>query len=144
MPRIFIPPPRFGLNGSPKLNHGLGQSLPDERIAWVKILGVPAHIWIPKIFNDIASRFGSVVSPSIACWDDCNMGYDYMGILINSGKRLEENLVLRWKSKSFRVWVSETECSWLPEFLDNPSTSEPSTTDSSSSVRISKLRIGSH
>ncbi|KAI3801833.1 hypothetical protein L1987_29950 [Smallanthus sonchifolius] len=78
-----------------------GQVLPFERIAWMKIRGVPLHLAENAVFNTIAAGYGKVVQPS------------------------QLQVILKWRDRAFRVWISEEEGIWLPECLDPVSMSGP-------------------
>lgn len=93
-----------------------GQSLPYERIAWLRIHGVPAHLWNPVVFDKIGEAFGRLIRPSKACWVDGNFSYECVGVLVNNGNTISDNFVLKWSSKSFRGWVNESPVDWSPPY----------------------------
>jgi hypothetical protein len=41
-----------------------------DRIAWIRITGVPTHLWAAENFNKIVGSFGEVIHPSDASITD--------------------------------------------------------------------------
>lgn len=95
-----------------------GQPIPFDRVAWLKIVGLPLSISDPVVLNDIGSLFGMVIKE--ACVDE--QGYDcsfhYVGVIVNHGKVINDVAFIRWRGKSFKVWVSETEKDWVGDFVE--------------------------
>ncbi|KAF5778561.1 putative RNA recognition motif domain, nucleotide-binding alpha-beta plait domain superfamily [Helianthus annuus] len=89
-----------------------------EKVAWIKVLGVPVSLWDRHILNRIGERCGRLLVKSEASPDDGNMAEDRMAILVETGKRLSKELNLKWKDHNFKVWVEEMSGQWSPAFLD--------------------------
>ncbi|KAD4178000.1 hypothetical protein E3N88_26591 [Mikania micrantha] len=66
------------------LEKWVGNLIRPERIAWLRIHGVPVQLWEANIFNKVASAFGRVVHPSEACLLDLNLTQDYVAVLTSS------------------------------------------------------------
>ncbi|KAJ0835819.1 putative RNA recognition motif domain, nucleotide-binding alpha-beta plait domain superfamily [Helianthus annuus] len=94
-----------------------------ERIAWVKVLGVPVSLWDRHVINKIGERCGRLVVKSDAEVSDGNMAEDRLAILVKTGKRISEEFNVIWKDQQFCVWVEEISGKWSPAFL-NVETSE--------------------
>ncbi|MFS7978261.1 hypothetical protein Hanom_Chr10g00913451 [Helianthus anomalus] len=60
-----------------------------ERIAWIKILGVPVSLWDRHVFNRVGERCGHLLVKSEADADDGNLAEERVAIL---GKELRRNL----------------------------------------------------
>ncbi|KAK1441436.1 hypothetical protein QVD17_07325 [Tagetes erecta] len=58
-----------------------GQSIPYERFAWLRIHGVPHHLWNPNVFNNIGSSYGRLLQPPESKWEDVNLSYECIGVL---------------------------------------------------------------
>ncbi|KAJ0780248.1 putative RNA recognition motif domain, nucleotide-binding alpha-beta plait domain superfamily [Helianthus annuus] len=106
------------------LNLWIGQSLPYERLAWVDIHGVPPHLFSPDVFDSIGSKFGKVFQQSQLCEDDGDLSFDRLGILVDSGYRINGLLNLKWQDKRYRVWIVEENDQWIPDFLEDVIESE--------------------
>ncbi|MFS7913705.1 hypothetical protein Hanom_Chr02g00144791 [Helianthus anomalus] len=95
-----------------------GQSLPFERIAWLKVLGVRVHLAVDNIYDSIAGHFGKVLHASQ------RTSVIYIGVLVGDGVRIAEQVTLKWKYKQFRVWVEVETADWIPDCLEDGESSE--------------------
>ncbi|KAF5765351.1 hypothetical protein HanXRQr2_Chr15g0702771 [Helianthus annuus] len=95
----------------------VGQSLPFERIAWLRIQGIPIHLLDNSVINRIGETFGKVVQVGQHEVWDSDLSYDYVGVLVAEGKRIQEEVVVQWKGRRYRVWVAEEVGDWEPDFL---------------------------
>ncbi|KAJ0826351.1 putative RNA recognition motif domain, nucleotide-binding alpha-beta plait domain superfamily [Helianthus annuus] len=94
-----------------------GQVIPYQRVAWLSIKGVPLQLWCNSTMNEIAGRYGRVISGSTADTWDLNLAMDVVGVLVHQGKKIEEKIGITWKGQKFDVWVSEINESWAPSFI---------------------------
>ncbi|MFS7919083.1 hypothetical protein Hanom_Chr03g00208721 [Helianthus anomalus] len=88
----------------------VGQSLPFDWLAWLRIQGVPLHLASNLVFDSIAANFGKVVQP-----------------FSNAGRRgfvIVGEASLSWQDKLYRVWITEDSGSWIPDCLDDVEESE--------------------
>ncbi|KAF5758506.1 putative RNA recognition motif domain, nucleotide-binding alpha-beta plait domain superfamily [Helianthus annuus] len=65
-----------------------------ERIAWIKILGVPLSLWDHHVINKIGERCSRILVKSEADASDGNMAKDRLAILVNTGKRISSEFNL--------------------------------------------------
>ncbi|KAK9049836.1 hypothetical protein SSX86_031195 [Deinandra increscens subsp. villosa] len=100
-----------------KLERWSGQSPPPERIAWINIRGIPPHLWEAEVFESIGRLFGKIVQPSEADVYDCDISKSGVGILVNSGRRIQDSIVVVWKGKRFLCDVQEINEDWKPDFI---------------------------
>ncbi|KAM0041066.1 hypothetical protein Hdeb2414_s0011g00361891 [Helianthus debilis subsp. tardiflorus] len=96
----------------------IGQALAFERVAWLRVLGIPLHLFCNEVVLYVCSRYGTVAKPPQILDDDCDLSMVSVGVLVGEGKRISEEVVLRWQDKKYRVWVSENLGDWLPDCLD--------------------------
>ncbi|PWA42033.1 RNA-directed DNA polymerase, eukaryota [Artemisia annua] len=89
-------------------------SLPFERIAWIGIYGVPMQLASAELFNKLGGLFGSLVSPSSFSNLEHNLSVVKVGVLVGNGKVIKESVVLSWRNKKFRIWISENPVDWFP------------------------------
>ncbi|KAJ0811773.1 putative RNA-binding domain superfamily [Helianthus annuus] len=99
------------------LDQWCGQSLPFERVAWIRVLGVPAHLWDRSVINSIGNQFGKVIQGSQISWGDNNWSQECIGILVGDGRQIKEELELTWRDNSYRVWIIEEPGEWIPDCL---------------------------
>ncbi|PWA51972.1 nucleotide-binding alpha-beta plait domain-containing protein [Artemisia annua] len=95
----------------------VGQSLPFERVAWLKVHGVPINLATDEIFDDIASQFGKVIHPSQLSLEDGDISVGLVGVLVGDGAKISDSVNLRWKNKIFKTWITEVSGSWDPECI---------------------------
>ncbi|KAJ0668807.1 hypothetical protein HanPI659440_Chr17g0693811 [Helianthus annuus] len=94
-----------------------GQSFPFERLAWVRVQGVPMHLADNEVFNRIAELFGKIVNGSQVEVEDGNLSVSWIGLLVGEGDRIHDHNTLRWKNKLYRVWIEEEFSEWVPDSI---------------------------
>ncbi|MFS7985253.1 hypothetical protein Hanom_Chr11g00996321 [Helianthus anomalus] len=97
----------------------IGQDLPFERIAWLKITRVPLHLLDNEVFDLVGRMFGKVVHASSLSKDSNNVTFDLVGVLRGDGERICKSVTLNWKDRKYKVWVSEELGDWVPNCLSN-------------------------
>ncbi|MFS7960136.1 hypothetical protein Hanom_Chr08g00699651 [Helianthus anomalus] len=95
----------------------VGQTMLFERIAWLRIQGIPLHLLDNSIINMIGGKFGKIIQEGQHGEWDSDLSYDYVGILVSEVKRIQEEVVVQWRGRRYRVWVEEEIGEWEPEFL---------------------------
>ncbi|KAF5765375.1 hypothetical protein HanRHA438_Chr15g0715431 [Helianthus annuus] len=103
-----------------------GQSMQYERVAWLKFHGLPLHLAENKVFDDVAGLFGKVIHGSQLSLSDKDLSVNYVGILVDHGKRIEESIVLKWKNKKYKVWIIEERDEWALDCVSEENSSERS------------------
>ncbi|KAL4576222.1 hypothetical protein LXL04_012313 [Taraxacum kok-saghyz] len=90
------------------------QALKYERTAWIKILGLPLHLWDEQNFTAIASRFGRIVSPfdNISHRRDYSMGK--VGVLTSEQKWINEEITVKAGGIEYKVGIVEYTDDWSP------------------------------
>ncbi|KAJ0788214.1 putative RNA recognition motif domain, nucleotide-binding alpha-beta plait domain superfamily [Helianthus annuus] len=101
-----------------KLETWNGQSLSLERVVWLKVHGIPLHIFDPGLIKQIGGIFGKVLHFPKSLDDEHDLTVIRVGVLGGESFRIRENIVLKWKDRSYRVWVEEEEGAWVPDFLE--------------------------
>ncbi|KAJ0589762.1 putative RNA recognition motif domain, nucleotide-binding alpha-beta plait domain superfamily [Helianthus annuus] len=101
-----------------------GQSLAYERIAWIKFHGVPLHLAENKVFDDVAALFGKVIKGSQLSPLDWDLSTNCVGILVDDGARISGSVILKWKSKKFKIWIMEELDDWVPDCMFEDESSE--------------------
>ncbi|MFS8025238.1 hypothetical protein Hanom_Chr16g01472621 [Helianthus anomalus] len=67
-----------------------------------------------EVLNMIAERYVSVIQYSEADKYDFNLQFDVVGVLVDQGFNIKEELPVEWKNQVFKVSVTEMEESWIP------------------------------
>ncbi|KAJ0680849.1 hypothetical protein HanPI659440_Chr16g0628971 [Helianthus annuus] len=101
-----------------------GQSMYFERIAWLRIQGVPLNILNNKVLDTIGGMFGKVLHKADISISDKDLSFEYVGVLVGDGRCINVDAIVNWQDKKFHVWVMEEVGEWRPDFLEekvNPS-----------------------
>ncbi|KAJ0883210.1 putative RNA recognition motif domain, nucleotide-binding alpha-beta plait domain superfamily [Helianthus annuus] len=99
------------------LEEWYGQTFTVPRIAWLKIHGVPLSLSCSKVFEDVATKFGSIIHSVTFPEEDGDLSVACVGILRSVSGRVNQKVILNWKSSKFDVWVEEDLGDWIPECL---------------------------
>ncbi|PWA62725.1 nucleotide-binding alpha-beta plait domain-containing protein [Artemisia annua] len=94
-----------------------GHHLSYERVAWLKIHGVPINLATNEVFDDIASQFGKIIHPSQLSLEDGDISVGFVGILVGDGLKINETVSLKWSNKVFKTWISEEGGKWEPDCI---------------------------
>ncbi|KAM0019261.1 putative RNA recognition motif domain, nucleotide-binding alpha-beta plait domain superfamily [Helianthus debilis subsp. tardiflorus] len=111
-----------------------GQDFPFERLAWLRIHGVPIYLRESMVFNKIGELFGELVWKSEFTWAATDNSTSVCGVLTSSKKRIDEEVTLKWGEKEFNTWVTEEVTDWTKQIVEEltlaPSINEPVTMES--------------
>ncbi|KAJ0733920.1 hypothetical protein HanPI659440_Chr11g0413891 [Helianthus annuus] len=109
-----------------------GVDLQVDRVATLRVTGVPVLLKDNSLFDRIGNLFGRVVQGSNFSWlvsDNSDNSDSSVKVLVPPGKRIDESVVVQWKERRFVVWVTETLELWSPD-LEDGSSLEDSGSDS--------------
>ncbi|KAF5795977.1 putative RNA recognition motif domain, nucleotide-binding alpha-beta plait domain superfamily [Helianthus annuus] len=79
----------------------------EERIAWLKVYGVPVQLAVDQVLEMVGSRYGKVVQPARMSGDDNNFSFAFIGVLTKSCSRIVDRVDIRWRGFLFNVWTDE-------------------------------------
>ncbi|MFS7925345.1 hypothetical protein Hanom_Chr04g00283731 [Helianthus anomalus] len=94
-----------------------GQSLPFERVVWLKVYGVPLHLFDTEVMEMIGGGFGKVLHVMKSLVEEKDLSLSRVAVLVGEATRIREKLKLAWKDRVFRVWVEEELEDWVPDCL---------------------------
>ncbi|KAJ0667015.1 putative RNA-directed DNA polymerase [Helianthus annuus] len=114
-----------------KLDPWKGQTLPFERVAWLKLTGIPLHLFEDDVLSRVGEAFGKVLHVPKGFEEDQDLSIVRVGVLVGHHKRILDEAVLSWKCRSFRVGIEEDYEVWVPDCLRRLSESEPDRNQSS-------------
>ncbi|KAJ0764965.1 putative RNA recognition motif domain, nucleotide-binding alpha-beta plait domain superfamily [Helianthus annuus] len=95
-----------------------GQDLPFERVAWLKVYGIPLSLLAIKVFDSIGAFFGSVVKKPTVDRMEIDSSFHYIGVMVGHGARIKEELFLKWRGKTLKIWVEEDDKDWISDYVD--------------------------
>ncbi|KAJ0501657.1 hypothetical protein HanHA300_Chr11g0403261 [Helianthus annuus] len=107
-----------------KLDPWRGQSLPLERVAWLKLNGVPLHLLELDVLSQVGEIFGRVLHVPSSVENDQDLSFVRVGVLVSQSSLLSDEVTLRWKNKSFKIGVEEDREVWVPDCLQRLSNSD--------------------
>ncbi|KAJ0482689.1 hypothetical protein HanIR_Chr13g0656681 [Helianthus annuus] len=110
-----------------------GQSLPYERIAWLKVFGVPFNLTDVEVFRRVGQEFGKVLYAAGLGPGDEDLSMNRVGVLVGDGLLISDSINLVWQDKCFKVWVLEDSDDWIPDCIR---AEEESDGDSSSKEEV--------
>ncbi|KAJ0534112.1 hypothetical protein HanIR_Chr09g0416091 [Helianthus annuus] len=94
-----------------------GQSLALERVAWLRLSGIPLHLLSSEVLGLVSQLFGKVLHIPKSFEEDQNLSLVRVGVLAGEGPRIEAVVSLRWSNRCFRVRVEEELDVWNPDCL---------------------------
>ncbi|KAL4568994.1 hypothetical protein LXL04_024620 [Taraxacum kok-saghyz] len=97
-----------------KVEHLVNNLANFERIAWLKIIGLPMAAWDENSFSDIASKFGKVLVNNASFWNCSDLSQAKIGILTTSLKRLEGVMMIKIGGADYSIGVLEIVNDWSP------------------------------
>ncbi|KAJ0877858.1 putative RNA recognition motif domain, nucleotide-binding alpha-beta plait domain superfamily [Helianthus annuus] len=103
-----------------KLEAWRGQSLHLERVAWLKLSGIPLHLLDTDFLSQIGALFGKVLHVPKGLEEEQDLSVCRVGILAGEANRINEVVKVKWKNRLFRTWVEEELDDWIPDCLGVP------------------------
>ncbi|KAI3738765.1 hypothetical protein L2E82_28905 [Cichorium intybus] len=85
-----------------------------ERIAWLKITGVPLLAWDEKNFEVVAKKYGKVCAHSNRLEICSDLSYGKIPVITCMRKKINEEFSGEMNGKTFRLGVCEIEEDWYP------------------------------
>ncbi|KAI3777981.1 hypothetical protein L2E82_06906 [Cichorium intybus] len=85
-----------------------------ERVAWIKITGLPIQSWDESNFDAIAQSFGKVLVNSNPFWNSMDVSTGKMGILTARRSRINEEVNIDYDGEVIKIGVFETDDCWTP------------------------------
>ncbi|MFS8027836.1 hypothetical protein Hanom_Chr16g01503431 [Helianthus anomalus] len=120
----------------------VGQGVAYERVAWLRVLGVPIHLYYDEVFNEICCRYGVVTKLPLSSEEDGDLSMGCVGVLVGECKRIIDEVTISWQDKKYRVWVSEDLGDWIPDCLDEDEDSgEDEVSEPGSELRSSEIQV---
>ncbi|KAL4555407.1 hypothetical protein LXL04_038025 [Taraxacum kok-saghyz] len=86
---------------------------PMERIAWVRIVGMPLIAMDEANFSKVASNFGTVLVTESPFWNNMDSSQGKACILTSMKKMINEEIMVKLQGVQHTVGISEVEENWL-------------------------------
>ncbi|KAM0026298.1 hypothetical protein Hdeb2414_s0020g00556641 [Helianthus debilis subsp. tardiflorus] len=95
-----------------------GQSLPFERVACLRFLGVPLHLGDSDVLKMVGETFRKILHIQKSFGEDKDLSVVRVGVLAGDvERRIKVFVTVKWKNRSFRIWVEEELGIWVPDCL---------------------------
>ncbi|KAD7480202.1 hypothetical protein E3N88_03338 [Mikania micrantha] len=98
-----------------------GQDYVFDRIAILKVYGLPVKFWDASCFNKIGDHYGKIILGSSTTYHDCNLVCEKIVILTHQMSRINDNASVTCLDHRFQVQVCEDDEDWAPSFLSSSS-----------------------
>lgn len=96
------------------LKDGERDGLRFERMAWLKIVGLPLRLWDEENFSRIVGNFGRVVNPFDAIYNRKDLSTGKVGIITSRRNWINEELTVMVDGEMFKIGVVEYTGDWSP------------------------------
>ncbi|KAK9064672.1 hypothetical protein SSX86_016054 [Deinandra increscens subsp. villosa] len=103
-----------------KLKYWDGREQDTERVARLKIAGIPLLQRDNLIFDQVGLMFGKLAKPSEYSWADDDNSVGICHILTSELDWINEVINVEWDNRVFAVWVTEDSEKWCPPVLNDP------------------------
>ncbi|KAL4584479.1 hypothetical protein LXL04_009081 [Taraxacum kok-saghyz] len=103
------------------LKQGEDSLVGGERIAWVRIIGLPLSMWEDNNLMAIANRFGKIIVPADELQHRTDASIIRMGVLTKKKSWINEELLINYNGKQSVIGVVEFDHVWSPFSVPNPS-----------------------
>jgi hypothetical protein len=74
-----------------------------ERVAWIKVTGVPISLWDRHVFDCVGERCGRLLAISEALPEDLQLSGDIMVVLVHSPCQISQAVTMKWRDQEFEV-----------------------------------------
>ncbi|KAL4587743.1 hypothetical protein LXL04_000617 [Taraxacum kok-saghyz] len=85
-----------------------------ERVAWVKVVGLPIQAWDDSNFAAVVENMGKVLVPPSSFWNSENISAGKLCILTACRRKINEELVADLDGEIHKVGIMEVDDDWYP------------------------------
>nr|KAJ0203968.1 hypothetical protein LSAT_V11C500292530 [Lactuca sativa] len=89
-----------------------------ERVAWIRITGLPLHLWGQSNFELITSAYGKTIAPFKDIPHRIDLSHVKIGILTKRKTRINEEVTAKFEGKEYRLGIIEFDEDWFPFRFD--------------------------
>ncbi|KAK9063271.1 hypothetical protein SSX86_017141 [Deinandra increscens subsp. villosa] len=95
-----------------------GQDIEFERLAWLKIQGLPIAVKVKTAIDRIGELFGKILHNTANSGWEKDLSYTRLCVLVKGNVGwIDEDVDVIWCGRLYQVRVSEIPRFWLPDFL---------------------------
>ncbi|MFS7949035.1 hypothetical protein Hanom_Chr06g00566801 [Helianthus anomalus] len=82
-----------------KLEKWNGQSLPLEKVAWLRLSGIPLHLFDPGVIVQVGELFGKVLHSPKLLEEEPDLSMTRVGVLVGKVNMINEVVPIKWKTR---------------------------------------------
>ncbi|CAI9268360.1 unnamed protein product [Lactuca saligna] len=92
----------------------------EECVAWVRITGLPLHLWGQCNFGNIIDMFGKTIAPFEDIPYRVDLSHAKIGLLTSTRARINDEIHASFEGKVFKLGIIEFDEDWFPFRFDPP------------------------
>ncbi|CAH1433860.1 unnamed protein product [Lactuca virosa] len=89
-----------------------------ERVAWIRIVGLPLQLWGEHNFNAISRNFGRTIAPYNDLPNRVDLSHAKLDILTTRRTRINEEIYVAFDGKVYTLGIIEFDQDWFPFRFD--------------------------
>ncbi|KAJ0565309.1 putative RNA recognition motif domain, nucleotide-binding alpha-beta plait domain superfamily [Helianthus annuus] len=128
-----------------KLSVWEGQSLPFEKVAWLRVIGLPLHLLDQDIIKLVGELFGKILHVQKDFGTANDLSFVRIGVLSGVVDRIKDVVTVKWKERNYRIMVEEELDVWIPDCLgrmEEGNSAMSSSLASSPVVKVPEPEVG--
>ncbi|CAI9276086.1 unnamed protein product [Lactuca saligna] len=92
----------------------------EERVAWIRVTGLPLHLWGQRNFRSITDRFGKTIAPFEDIPHRVDLSHAKIGLLTHRRTRINDEIQAMFEGKVYKLGIIEFDEDWFPFKFDPP------------------------
>ncbi|KAL4575220.1 hypothetical protein LXL04_022062 [Taraxacum kok-saghyz] len=89
-----------------------------DRVAWIRIVGLPLNLWGQKNFTAITNGFGKIIAPFDEIQRRVDLSCAKIGILTERKSRINDELYVEVEGRLTKIGIIEFDDEWFPFNFD--------------------------
>ncbi|CAI9265576.1 unnamed protein product [Lactuca saligna] len=90
-----------------------------DRVAWIRIVGLPIHLWGERNFSKITEGYGVTISPFDELPNRVDLSCVKIGILTKRRTRINDEIFVSCEGKFIKLGIIEFDEDWFPFKFDH-------------------------
>ncbi|CAI9269380.1 unnamed protein product [Lactuca saligna] len=90
-----------------------------DRVAWIRILGLPLRLWGQRNFQTITGGFGKIIAPFEDIPHRVDLSHIKIGLLTTRRNRINDEIRVAFEGKVYKLGIIEFDEDWFPFRFDD-------------------------
>lgn len=86
----------------------------EERVAWIRVTGLPLHLWGQRNFQSITDGFGKTIAPFEDIPHIVDLSHAKIGLLTSRRTRINNEIQASFEGKVYKLGIIEFDEDWFP------------------------------